>query len=637
MPADNGRSHERTIAAVLVADVAGYSRLMANDELATVKALKEARDVFRANIQSHSGRLIDFAGDSVLAEFKSVVEAVQCAVAVLSQLKIQNDDVSEQRRMLFRIGINLGDIIEEDDGTIYGDGVNVAARLEGLATPGGVMISEPAYQQVRRNPQFRFADWGHHNVKNIDEPVHAMQLIEAGGQVFPNSKRKRSRTVAGFAFAAVALLAGGAGLWSMTQDKLVPDDVTQSSPQSELAGPSIAVLAFDNMSTDDARDYFADGLAEDIITGLAKYSELGVIARNSSFKYRGRSVDVREIGRDLGVQYVVEGSVQHSGDDVRVTVQLLDATTGHHVWSGSYDRKFNDTFMLQDEIREIIVGNIANTRGVISRERLQLSSHKVNPDAYDLLLKSRKYWRSPGADQHRETRDLLREAIEIDPDYAIAYAELGIIYLHELMFGFNLQPDPIGRALVMLEKAIELDPSEDYAHMGLSAVHFFTGNIDGFRRERARAISLNPNRALSLAWLGLMEMLSGDRTLAYEMITKAMRLNPHHESWYFIALYWYHVMNGNFDECVSYAEKSSTEGHWGHWDDVRFAVCYANLGEVEKAREHVDRLLENYPDFPERAYEEMDKWNQSADIEGVMVAGLAKAGLTIPPRVGNRE
>ena len=308
---------KRRLAAILAADVAGYSRLMGDDERATMDTLNAYRAIFRQHIADHDGRVVDTAGDSVLAVFGSVVEAVESAVEVQAQIAVSNADLAEPRRMLFRIGINLGDVIEQDDGSLYGDGVNVAARLESLAEPGGICLSESAHMQAEGKVESAFEDIGEHEVKNIAKPVRAYRV--AGGDAAP----------------AAAEPALG-----------IPDK------------PSIAVLPFTNMSGDAEQDYFSDGITEDLITELSRFRELFVIARNTTFTYKGKAVNVEQVGRDLGVRYVLEGSIRKAGNRVRITAQLIDAKTGGHVWAERYDRVLEDIFELQDEITRQMVGTL---------------------------------------------------------------------------------------------------------------------------------------------------------------------------------------------------------------------------------------------------------------------------------------
>ncbi|MDP6952816.1 MAG: adenylate/guanylate cyclase domain-containing protein, partial [Alphaproteobacteria bacterium] len=372
MSAEEG---QRKLAAIVAADAAGYSRLMAEDDRATVAAVKEAREVFRERIEAHGGRLVDTAGDSVLAEFRSDVEAVQCAVEVQEKLAEINEPVPEDRRMLFRIGVNTGDVIEEADGTLYGDGVNVnvAARLEGLAEPGSINISARVHDDVEGKVDVGFVDIGEHEVKNIARPVRAYRVVAAGAPevtVKSYSSRKRLGLIAAF-LAGVVVLAGV--LWWQARDPesslmVTVDGAPTESPALAMpTGPAIAVLPFDNFGGDSDQDYFADGLTEDIITALSHFQGIRVIARNSTFKYRGTAVDVREVAADLGADYVLEGSVRRTSENIRVTVQLLDAVDGSHIWAEKYDRILDaaQLFAAQDEITDHVSSAIAGDAGVI--------------------------------------------------------------------------------------------------------------------------------------------------------------------------------------------------------------------------------------------------------------------------------
>src|SRR4051812_4603057 len=361
---------------------------MADDEAATLRSLNEARDIFRKRVEAHGGKLIDTAGDSILAEFPSAVEAVDCANEIQRELAKRNSQFAEHRCMPFRIGINLGDVIEQEDGTIYGDGVNVAARLQALAENGGICISGTAFDQVEGKLALYFKFTGEQQVKNIPKPVRTYQVQPA--------MRASSKA----------------------STLLMPN------------GPSVAVLPFTNMSGDPKEDYFSDGLTEDIITALSRFKQLFVIARNSTFKYKGRSVDIRDISKDLGVQYVLEGSVRRSGERIRITAQLIEAGSGTHVWAETFDRKMEDVFAVQDEITHYIAGTLG-----VQLERALLNSAKRKPteamEAYDLVLQATTYYRSLDPQEHATACGLLERAVELDSRYSRAYRELAWLYLDE--------------------------------------------------------------------------------------------------------------------------------------------------------------------------------------------------------------
>ncbi len=349
---------KRKLAAILSADVAGYSRLMGDDEAATVRALTDYREVFRDHIARHQGRVVDMPGDNLMAEFASPVEAVEAAAEIQRDLARRNRQLAEHRRMDFRIGINLGDVLEKD-GALFGDGVNIAARLENLAEPGGICVSESAHMQVESKLDAVFESIGEHAVKNIAKPVKAYRLVAQGAAPRPRSRRP----LAWAAAAALVFVIAGVAVWQTTPPPPSPPETVAAPEDPILAlptGPSIAVLAFDNLSGDPEQEYFSDGLTEEIITELSRFRDLFVIARNSTFQYKGQAVDIRQVGADLGVQYVVEGSVRKAGSTIRVSAQLLDATTGAHLWADDYDRELTaaNIFSVQDAITQQIVSTV---------------------------------------------------------------------------------------------------------------------------------------------------------------------------------------------------------------------------------------------------------------------------------------
>ena len=381
-----GERVERRLAAVLAADIAGYSRLMGADEVGTARTLREHRAVTDALVAKHGGRLVKTTGDGVLLEFPSVVDAVECAVAVQAVMDQRNEGVPADRRMLFRVGINLGDILIEGD-DILGDGVNIAARLEGMAEPGGICISSSAYDQVRGKVEVDFADLGQHRLKNIDRPVRVYAAKKSGH------------------------------LWMTAPDALLSHPETQK-PLLLPDKPSIAVLPFQNMSGDPEQDYFADGMVEEIITALSRFKSLFVIARNSSFTYKGKAVDIKQVGRELGVRYVLEGSVRKAGNRVRITGQLIEAATNRHLWADKFDGLFEDIFGLQDQVASSVVGLIAP-----QLEQAEIERSREKPtgrlDSYDLYLRGMEMLRS---NSFHEARELFGEAFRQDPKYGNAYA-----------------------------------------------------------------------------------------------------------------------------------------------------------------------------------------------------------------------
>ena len=386
----------RKLIAILCADVAGYSRLMGDDDLETVQTLSAYREVFTAQVAEHGGRLIDTAGDSVLAEFPSVVAGVQCAIAIQTKLREHNSDLPEHRQMWFRIGINSGDVLAKDDGTIYGDSVNIAARLESLAEPGSICISGSVHDSIQTRLELAYAELGEQSVKNIRHPVRAYRIIlnsEATAQVkrTPVSQHtnRRAKRIA-FAALLVLVITGVVSwqlFWRSTSLPVkVLSDQSASLPLSD--NPSVAVLPFENMSGDAEQEYFSDGITDTLITDLSQLRNLVVIARNSTFTYKGRAVDVRQVGHELGVRYILEGSVQRASGQVRINAQLVDAGTGEHLWATRFDRPFNDIFAVQDEItREIVAAmDVKLADGEQARVWRETTNH---PEAYDYFLRAR--------------------------------------------------------------------------------------------------------------------------------------------------------------------------------------------------------------------------------------------------------
>ena len=628
----------RKLAAILSADAAGYSRLMADDEAATVQLLNNARVLFRERIQAHGGRLIDTAGDSVLAEFPSAVEAVDCAVEIQHELAKRNAQLAEHRRMAFRIGVNLGDVIEQEDGTIYGDGVNVAARLQTLAEPGGVCISGTAFDQVEGKLPLAFKFIGEQQVKNIPKPVRAYNALANTpvGKSDPSRRSKRLALALGAAAIIAALLAGGIAR------KVQKSETDHASAAGDLAlampsGPAIAVLPFNNMSGDSQQDFFADGITEQLITELSRFRNLYVIARNSTFAYKGRAVDVRQVGRELNARYVVEGSVQRRGDEVRVNVQLLDANTGAHLWAESYERNLKSAkvFGVQDDITEHVVSAIGDTHGAIFQSTFEQSSGKgtTSLGAYECVLHSYAYWRVITPAEHLKVRDCLERAVKLDSRYSEAWAALAEMYVEEYSQGFNPQPDPLGRAMDAAQRAVELDPRSQRAYTQLARAHFFRHEIDAFNVAAARAIALNPNSADTLAWAGIFvtyanHLEPAQRARGVAMMRKAIAMSPGYPTWYHFPIAWDYYYNGQYDQALSEARKINMPGYY--WTRALLITIYGALGRPEDAKQDIAALLKLNPDFPKNMREETRKWNTPEVFISQNVANLRRAGLDVP-------
>jgi TolB-like protein/class 3 adenylate cyclase len=588
---------KRKLAAILAADVAGYSRLMADDEQATMDTLNSYRDVFRKHISDHEGRVVDTAGDSVLSVFDSVVEAVQCAVNVQSELAQENGELPEARRMLFRIGVNLGDIIERDDGTIYGDGVNVAARLESLAEASGICLSSSAHEQVEDKTDLTFQDIGEHEVKNIARPVKAFRVAAE----YPHS---------------------------------IETDAPLTLPEK----PSIAVLAFDNLSGDQEQDYVADGIAEDLITALSRIRWLFVIARNSTFAYKGQSPDVRMVGQELGVRFVLEGSVRKSHNRVRVSAQLIDATTGNHVWAEHFDRELADIFDLQDEVVDIIAAAIEPEVGAFERER----ARRVAPaslDAWGLYQSGLWHFYRFSKEDNVKSQALLSRAIEIDPGFAAAHAALAYSHFADITLVFTDDPTHSSKAVMHFARtAVDLDGKDASAHHALGRAYFLTGDGESSLAELERAIELNPNYALAHFGLGMTLVGFTERFEdALEEFRIASRLSPHDPvAWAFdsmcaICL----VMLEQDAEALKFARKAERHPTEGWARKPLLAAVLALLGRDEEARMVFDRVFDLRPDFSWNLF--VRAWPQNTIWRGRMLDGLRKAGMNIPDKYGSAD
>ncbi|MDH3838999.1 MAG: adenylate/guanylate cyclase domain-containing protein, partial [Desulfobacteraceae bacterium] len=423
---------KRKLTAILSADVKGYSRLMGDDEEATVRTLKSYREVLFTLIQQHNGNVLDSPGDNLLAEFVSVVDAVQCAVAVQKEIKARNDELTESRRMQFRIGINLGDVIQEDE-RIYGDGVNIAARLEGLAEPGGICISKTSFDQIESKLPYGYEFLGDQTVKNIAKPVGAYRVVldprvTVAGE---SDEEKRSHVkhipiIVGVVM--VLVLAVAVGLWQFYLRRPTMEPASVEKMAYELPDkPSIAVLPFDNRSGDPEQEYFADGMTDDLITALSKISGIFVISRNSVFTFKNKPIKIQQVAKELNVHYVLEGSVRRAGDTIRVNAQLIDANTDHHLWAAKYDGRIEDVFSLQDNITQRIVSALSVK--LTNQEQALISSTDTdNIEAYDLFLKARSLRNQFTPESFVEASRLLKKATELDPNYSQAYAELAYIY-----------------------------------------------------------------------------------------------------------------------------------------------------------------------------------------------------------------
>ncbi len=575
---------KRKLATILAADVAGYSRLMSENEEDTLRALGASRAVFDRLVANHDGRIFNTAGDSIVAEFASPVEAVRCATEVQDELAVQNTDVPPARRMRFRIGVHLGDVMVDGD-NLLGDGVNVAARLEALAEPGGLTISSAVHDHVDGKLSLTFAFDGEKSVKNIARPVPVYRLVTEGGA-----------------------------------DESEP----AAAPEATGARPSIAVLPFENLGGDREQDYFADGISEDLITELARFQELSVVARNTTFAYKGKATNIKDVGRELGVRYVLEGSVRRAGNRVRVTAQLIDARTGHHVWAERFDRDVEDLFAVQDEVTQRIIATIAPTLEATERKRVRGADRTDNMQAYDLALRAREFWFRFTAEDNLEARRLYERAIELDPDFARAYAGLAWTYLTERDEGWTEDPEAaLAAAAESARLAAQANPASHSAWLIQGWVQRAQGELERAASSIERAIELNPNDADSYIFLANSKLNLGEPAEAIALCERAIALSPHPPVWYAAsygsALYLAH----RYEDAIA-----TLQGHERMPMAQRFlAMSHAQLGHQAQAEEAMRAFLVRYPDFSTAAFFEEHLVFRRDEDRTHYREGMQKAGF----------
>jgi len=624
---------KRKLTAVFSADVAGYSRLMGDDEAATVKTLENYKQVMFSLIKQHRGRVIDSPGDNLLAEFASVVDAVQCGVAVQKELHARNADLPENRRMEFRIGINLGDVIEEGD-RIYGDGVNIAARLESCADPGGICVSKTTFDQIESKLPLGYEFLGEQEVKNIAKPVGAYRVlmeprVTVAGKSRPSAAVWRRKGVLAGAL-AVLLVIIGALLWNFY---FRPPPIEPAS-KDKMAFPlpdkaSIAVLPFVNMSGDPKDEYFSDGLTEQIITGLSRVDKMFVIARNSTFVYKGKAVKVQKVAEELGVRYVMEGSVQKSGDRVRITAQLIDALTGRHIWSEKYDRELKDIFALQDEITmKIVLGTrVELTEGEQARVWMK-SSQTKNMVAFEKYLQGQVYGRRATKQDSDTARRFYEEAIALDPNYIWPYVNLGLRHFFDARLGFSESPaKSFKTAYELAQKALAMDESNDVAHSLLACIYAVNRQYDKALPEAERAVALNPNGSEAYIYLGGIIGCSGRWEESVSYIQMSIRLNPIPEAWKYQILGRSYFMLGQYDEAVVELKKALQVDPGFLFAHIYLAACYSSMGRDAEAASAAKEVLRINPRFSVESHAKTLPYKDKADVDRE-VAALRKAGLS---------
>jgi adenylate cyclase len=611
-------SATRRLSAILAADVVGYSRLMQQDDQATVRALTERRAIFAARVAAHRGRIVNAPGDSILAEFPSVRDAVDCAVEIQREIAVRNAQVAEPgQRMQFRIGINLGDVIAEDDGSIYGDGVNIAARVESLADYGGVALSASAYDQVRDRPAYRFADRGEHEVKNIVRPVRVYAVDMSASGVTPRKKPLARRKA--FGIAALVLAAAVVLLAAPQVTKLL--ERQQPAPQAA----TIAVLPFANHSGDAKREYFSDGLTEDMINALGRFSGIRLIAYNTVRAYKGRTLTPDQINRELGVRYLVQGSVRQADGALRVGVELSDATKGTLLWSERYDGKGMQVFEIQDRIVRDIVGALAVKLTGLEQQRTAARPPE-NLEAYELVLLAREQLRAVERSANREARALIAQAIRLSPNYAEAYAARSFAEFQRTVFGWLEDPtEGLRRAEDAARRALAIDDpgANARAHAMLGNIQTFTGNYEAALVHAGRALELNASDAIAHSLRGGILLWTGRLEESIAASEAARRFDPRlsAEGMFNLALAYY--LAGRYSDAVQTSAAVEANARTVFLRAVH-AAALAQLGDDEGARREAAEVRRLNPFFDVKAFG--TRLVNPAHIEKAQ-EGLRKAGL----------
>jgi adenylate cyclase len=623
---------KRKLAAILSADVKGYSRLMGEDEKGTVHTLNTYKEVMTGLIQHHHGRVVGTAGDSMLAEFASVVDAVECAVEIQKELKTRNAELPENRRMEFRIGVNLGDVIEDGD-QILGDGVNIAARLESLSEAGGICISGTAFDQVRNKLELGYEYLGEQSVKNIALPVRVYKVLmesEAAGKVIGEKKisPRRWQRPALALVGILILIAAAVAVWQFGLRSSLPalekaDPKKMALPLPDK--PSIAVLPFVNMSDDPKQEYLSDGITESIITALSKVPRLFVISRQSTFFYKGKPVKVKQVAEELGVQYVLEGSVQRSPNRIRINAQLINALTGNHLWAERYDRNLKDIFAVQDEI----------TMKILQSMRVKLTEGEQdlrgkpprNFGAFLKILQTQEYLQRFNIESNIMGKQLAEEAIALDPEFARAYYCLASAHMMDVWLGLSKSPkESLDKAVELTQKAISLDPKDSRPYAQLGYLYAMKRDYEKAIAEGEKAVALDPGGADAHAWLGQSLNYADKPKEAIPLFEKAIRLNPNGPTWYFLNFGHSYRFMGQYQEAITQYKRALRVAPNNIMAHISLAGTYSLLGRDEEAHAEAAEVIRINPKFSLESFAKTLPLKNQTQIDRYIKA-LRKAGL----------
>jgi adenylate cyclase len=628
-------AYKRKLTAIMSADVAGYSRLMGEDEDATIRTLTAYRDLMSTLIQKHRGRVVDSPGDNLLAEFLSVVDAVRCAVEIQEELRVRNDELPENRRMEVRIGINLGDVVEEGE-RIYGDGVNIAARVEGLAEGGGICISGTVYDSIKNKLSLSYESLGEHNVKNIKEPVRVYRMRigpEAAGKVSgekePRHTRRGWKSVAA---AAVLVLVAGGVVWNFYWRAPKIEPASKEKMAFALPDlPSVAVMPFVNLSDDPKQEFLSDGITENIITALSRVPGLFVIAWNSTFVYKGKPVKVKQVSEELGVRYVLEGSVQRSSDRIRVTAQLIDAISGQHIWAERYDRKIEDIFALQDEITmKVLTATQVKLTGLEIDEATKADKYfkgKQGLDCYLKFLEAMAIEQRFSIEANKEVRRMGEEVTSMCPENPAGYFLMANAHQNDYFLGTSKSPrESLDKAIELMQKSLAIDDSNGRFHGFLGRLYSIRREYEKGIAEGERAVSLDPGGARSLYYYAWSLNLAGRYGEAITLLQKVMRLDPLGSPFYYMQLGNAFLFSGRFEEAVPKYKtliERAPDNIWGH---SQLAATYSMMGRMDEARAQIAEVRRINPKFSVEFFRKTSALKDRSKIDEIANA-LSKAGL----------
>jgi len=619
----NSDGYQRKITAIMSADVVGYSKLMGDDEEATVRTLSAYKNIMSALIDQHRGRVIDSPGDNMLSEFPSVVDAVQCAVAIQKELKSRNAELPEDRKMQFRIGINLGDVIQEKE-CLYGDGVNIAARLEALADPGGICVSRTAFDHIETKLPFGYEFMGDQEVKNIAKPVGAYRVLMDPRILVAEKTEKiipfwRKKSILSYAAIFIVLI-GGMIIWMISSRSVPIEPVSKNNMVFDLPEkPSIAVLPFNNLGGDPEQEYFSDGLTEEIITALSKIPQIFVIASNSVFSYKGKAVKVNQIAEELGVRYILEGSIRKAENHVRINAQLVDAISGHHLWAERYDRNLEEIFAVQEDLAKNII--TAMQVKLTGGEQIRVAAKDTdNLEAFLKYLQASDYFNQSNPESMAQAKRLAQEAIALDSDYAMPYVIMAKIKINEFWVDKSKsQEELIDEAEELLHKAISLNDSYAEAHSQLGFLYIQKEENEKALNQAQKAISLNPNSAeahYGLAKVFAFSVRNEEAILEYK---KAIRLNPIPPSTYFWSLGLAYAWIEQYEEGINWCKKAIVREPNSFMARIMMTGVYSMSGRNVEARKEALEVIRINPNFS------LERFGEKAHPR--LTEALRKAGL----------